>query len=184
MRKPTGTPAIHGGEDVSKSKGIGHIPTGLAAHAEVEQVLPARYDGSLKARPWRTVPVHLRLYRRGRLTPAELVWCEAFAGAWERCPRYRTGWPRADGRGGRANLEPSEASLYAARFVQCTSQSVGKHFEFLVGAIVEGYRLCDLAVMIGLTPADDETMAGFSNRVGPRVEDKIVDIIQSSCGWC
>ena len=160
------------------------VPTGLAAHVDVEQVQPARYDGSLKARPWRTVPIHLRLFRKGRLTPAEMVWCEAFAAAWERFPRYRTGWPRADGRGGHADLEPSEGAIYAARFIQCISEAAGKHFAFLVGAIVEGYRICDLAVMIGLKPADDETMGAFSNRVGPRVEDKIVKLIQSGCGWC
>ena len=171
-------------EPLTKTKGVGHIPTGLAAHAEIEQVQPARYDGAPHQRPWRTVPVHLRLYRKGRLTPADFTWCEAFAAAWESFPRYRSGWPRADGVRGHLGLEPSEASLTAARFIQQVSQSVGKHFEFLVGAIVEGYRLCDLAVMIGLTPADDETMSAFSNRVGPRVEDKIVDIIQSRCGWC
>jgi hypothetical protein len=171
-------------EPLTKTKEVERVPTGLAAHVDIEQVRPARYDGAPHQRPWRTVPVHLRLFRKGRLTPAELVWCEAFAGAWERCPRYRTGWPRADGRGGHADLEPSEAALYAARFVQRTSEAAGEHFEFLVGAIVEGYRICDLAVMIGLKPGDDETMVAFSNRVGPRVEDKIVKLIQSRCRWC
>ncbi len=150
----------------------------LVLHHDVEQIAPARYEPADRLRPWRRVPAHLRLCRQQRITADEFSWCEAFARACEAAPRYRGGWTLDDVGGGHTGPEPSESALDAARLVSRVVRAAGAAADLLVGAVVEGYRICDLAVVIGLYPRDDETMSAFGNRVGARVDARVVALIQ------
>ena len=83
-------------DPLTSSKGTGGgavrdpLPTGLAAHVEIEEAHGARYDAEA-VRPWRVVGWGTRLVRIGMLPPEAEQWCERYARDCEAAERVTAG---------------------------------------------------------------------------------------------
>lgn len=157
------------------------MPTGLAAHVEIEEAHGARYDTEA-VRPWRVVGWGTRLVRLGMLPPEAEQWCERYARDCEATDRITAGVGEGVGSspGPRA---PSDRVIAAAERVRAIHARLRPaQIDVLEAALVANYRLVDLAVMIGLRPRDDETMSAFAGRVCRRVQERVSGVIALARG--
>ena len=157
------------------------MPTGLAAHVEIEEARGARFD-TAAVRPWRVVGWGTRLVRLGLLPPDAEAWCERYARDCETTERVTAG--TGEGLGSSPGpRSPSERVLEAAERVRAIHARLTQpQVEALEGALVRNFRLVDLAVMIGLRPRDDEIMSAFAGRVCRRVQDRIAYVVALAMG--
>ena len=157
------------------------LPTGLAAHVEIEEAHGARFDAEA-VRPWRVVGWGTRLVRLGLLPAEAEAWCERYARDCETTERVTAG--TGEGLGSSPGpRSPSERVLEAAERVRAIHARLTQpQVEALEGALVRNFRLVDLAVMIGLRPRDDEIMSAFAGRVCRRVQDRVACVIELARG--
>ena len=157
------------------------VPTGLAAHVEIEEAHGARFDAEA-VRPWRVVGWGTRLVRLGLLPAEAEAWCERYARDCETTERVTAG--TGEGLGSSPGpRSPSERVLEAAERVRAIHARLTQpQVEALEGALVRNFRLVDLAVMIGLRPRDDEIMSAFAGRVCRRVQDRVACVIELARG--
>lgn len=152
------------------------VPTGLAAHVEIEEAHGARYDAEA-VRPWRVVGWGTRLVRIGMLPPEAEQWCERYARDCEAAERVTAGVGEGVGSSP-GPRSPSDRVLEAAERVRAAHARLRPaQIDLLEGALVANYRLVDIAVMIGLRPRDDETMSAFAGRVCRRVQERVSSVI-------
>ena len=157
------------------------VPTGLAAHVEIEEAHGARFDAKA-LRPWRVVGWGTRLVRLGLLPAEAEAWCERYARDCETTERVTAG--TGEGLGSSPGpRSPSERVLEAAERVRAIHARLTQpQIEALEGALVHNFRLVDLAVMLGLRPRDTETMSAFAGRVCRRVQERIARVVTLACG--
>ena len=157
------------------------MPTGLAAHVEIEEAHGARFDAEA-VRPWRVVGWGTRLVRLGLLPAEAEAWCERYARDCEASERITGGIGEAVGSSP-GPRSPSEKVVAAAERVRAIHARLTQpQVEALEGALVRNFRLVDLAVMIGLRPRDDEIMSAFAGRVCRRVQDRIAYVVALAMG--
>ena len=157
------------------------VPTGLAAHVEIEEAHGARFDAEA-VRPWRVVGWGTRLVRLGLLPAEAEAWCERYARDCETTERVTAG--TGEGLGSSPGLRsPSERVLEAAERVRAIHARLRQpQVDLLEAALVSNFRLVDIAVMVGLRPRDDELMSAFAGRVCRRVQDRIAYVVALAMG--
>ena len=157
------------------------LPTGLAAHVEIEEAHGARFDAEA-VRPWRVVGWGTRLVRLGLLPDEAEAWCERYARDCEAAERVTAGVGEGVGSSP-GPRSPSERVIEAAERVRAVHARLTQpQIEALEGALVHNFRLVDLAVMLGLRPRDTETMAAFAGRVCRRVQDRLARVVILAIG--
>ena len=158
-----------------------HVPTGLAAHVDLEEARGSRFDAE-RVRPWRVVPWGVRLVRLGLLRPEAVEWCEEYARDCEATERVTAGV----GEGSRSPpgpRSPSDRVLAAAERVRAIHARLRPaQVELLESALVGNHRICDVAIVCGMRPRDDETMTAFSGRVCARVQERVAGVIALAMG--
>ena len=159
----------------------GDVPTGIAAHVELEEARGARFDRD-GPRPWQVVTVAMRLHRAGIIDREQFAWCERYARACEMAPWRVSRLDGAGGADGSSGVTPTERQLRAAAFVRAAHNAAGKDAKLLYAAVVKGYRLADLAILGGWRPKDHETTARFTARTWQRVQTRLAGVIERCAG--
>lgn len=157
------------------------VPTGIAAHVELEEARGARFDRD-GPRPWRVVTVAMRLHRAGIIDREQFAWCERYARACEMAPWRVSRLDGAGGGHGPGSVTPTERQLRAAAFVRAAHIAAAKDAKLLYAAVVRGYRLADLAILGGWRPKEHETTARFTARTCRRVQNRLVKVIERCAG--
>ena len=160
---------------------VDRVPTGLAAHVDLEEARGTRFEAE-RVRPWRVVPWGVRLARLGLLPPEAVEWCERYARDCEATERITAGI----GDGARSlpgPRSPSDRVLAAAERVRAIHARLHPaQVTLLESALVENHRICDVAIICGMRPRDDETMSAFSGRVCARVQARVAGVIALAMG--
>ena len=175
------------GDPLTNSKAIGPnaaespTPTGLAAHVEIEEARGTRFEAE-RVRPWRVVPWGVRLARLGLLPADAVEWCERYARDCEATERITAGI----GDGARSMpgpRSPADRVIAAAERVRVIHARLRPpQVDLLESALVENHRICDVAIICGMRPRDDETMAAFAGRVCARVHARVAGVIVLAMG--
>lgn len=165
------------------------LPLAATAAATPEALLRAQYAPVRLARYRLYDPVirrqglHDRLWDAGKIESAEWSWVERYALDCEIERGARTG-ARLDAAAlGRADLSYDDIVIMAAsRLRQARERMSSMQREVVEAACVHAQRVADVAVLMGIEPGEDETVAAFANRVGRRVERAVTMGIKAAFG--
>ncbi len=151
------------------------LPSGMAAHHDLEQSAAAKYDARA-ARPWRVMTADRRLYQAGRIDLGQLEWCERYRTACEAVPWRGSAPDRISVSGGRS-ATLTERQLWAAGVIRRAHAAAGPGAGLLYGAVVQGRMVRELAILAWFRPHFGETMAAFVGRVGERTMERLAMVI-------
>jgi hypothetical protein len=155
---------------------IGPTPEALCK-AEFKTIAPPR--NTSQAPICRKEPMHNRLEEQGKITSAEWTWADRYCEELERMQGARPGKPEVE-----VDREYHGPAIYdrqaqAATFVRQSDERLGARREVFISACVQAHRVCDVAIVCGIYPDDDETMAEFSKRVDAKVKSEVVKAIRA-----
>lgn len=145
----------------------GPTPEALA-RASIEWIEAKRHE---RADPVpRKTGLHVALLKADMISKAHYVWAERYAEETERLAGAKPG--RSDVE----RVDHSTGPLVYHRRAQAATWLRGPHSRLtlrqrhlLRAACVQCFRICDIAVVIGVHPIDDETMEQFAKRVDERI---------------
>lgn len=154
-----------------------------ANHVHVEALKAPRNTNMVPVS--RVTGMHIRLEKAGKISPAESNWAERYAkdceieqGArptrpeTERVDEDRpTGWSYEDTR-----------LLAQSRLRRSRERMTMRQREIVESACVKAHRVCDVAIVCGMRPKDNETMEEFSKRVDRYVKADVAKAIQAGAG--
>jgi hypothetical protein len=157
---------------------IGPTP-GAISKAEIATIAPSRHTNDVPVS--RKQGMHDRLLKSQKISPAEHAWCERYACDCEIEQGARPGKPEVERVGDGANGWSFQDTQLAAqgRLRRARDNMTAQQRALVESACVKAHRVCDVAIVCGIFPGDDETMAAFQNRVGKRVEAHVTDAIKA-----
>ena len=151
------------------------LPSGLAAHHDLEQSAAAKYDARV-ARPWRVMTADRRLYQAGRIDLGQLEWCERYRTACEAVPWRVSAPDRVSVSGGRS-ATLTDRQLWAAGVIRRAHAAAGPGAGLLYAAVVQGRPVRELAILAWFRPRFGESAALFVGRVGERTMARLAVVI-------
>ncbi len=151
------------------------LPSGMAAHHDLEQAAAAKYDARA-TRPWRVVTADQRLFQAGRIDLGQLEWCERYRTACEAVPWRVSAPDRVSVSGGRS-ATLTDRQLWAAGVIRRAHAAAGPGAGLLYGAVVQGRPVREFAILAWFRPRLGETTALFVGRVGERTMARLAVVI-------
>lgn len=162
------------------SSDLDPTPSNLT-HGAVEWIAPPRYE---RREPTaRHVGLHRSLADGGRITRAQYEWVERYVAETEIAAGAKLGKPemeRVDEWQGPKIYDRRTAAVGWLRLAH--GKLKPRQRTLLDAACVHCYRVCDVAVAVGILPRDDETMGAFTNRVLARIHRFTVIAIEDGSG--
>ena len=157
---------------------IGATPEALQ-RAHIEVIPPPRNTNL--APVTRKMGMHARLVKAKKITPAEYEWIERYIRDCEIVSGARPGKPEHEPRH-ETHREWSHADtlILAASRLRRAHDQMGTDRELIDSACMYAHRICDVAMVAGLYPRDDETMISFTGRINKAVERIVFRAIRRS----
>ncbi|MDE3023485.1 MAG: hypothetical protein KGI54_16825 [Pseudomonadota bacterium] len=144
-----------------------------ALHAHIEVIQPPRNTAILPVS--RRVGMHDRLVKSDKITIEEWQWVSRYCLDLERVQGAKPGKPEFESEHSDGGLQIYDRRAMAATFIRLSDARMSKkEREIVISACVQAHRVCDVAIVCGLLPGDDETMEAFSRRIDAAVKKRVV----------
>lgn len=150
-------------------------------HSSIEWIKAKTYERAAPVA--RRTGLHVALARTGALDGAEYLWVERYVAETEILAGGRLGKPDIERVDEWPGPRVYNRTAAAAGWLRIAHGRMSRSDRDLIEAsCVKCYRVCDVAVMIGHLPDDDETMENFRKRIDPLVRQAVACAVRRGAG--
>ncbi|HQT38380.1 MAG TPA: hypothetical protein PK231_03070 [Acidocella sp.] len=127
--------------------------------------------------------MHDRLVKADKITVEEWQWASRYCLDLERVQGARPGKPEVESDKTYQGQAIYDRRAMAATFIRASDGRMTRaDRDIVISACVQAHRVCDVAIVCGIYPTDDETMEDYAKRVDAKVKTRVVAAIQVGAG--